>query len=167
MSFEFILPLRPIEPSVRRTTKQIATRLAPRKGLKCRPFLGLHPASRCPRSLFSNRNSVPTCAVALGTRRLRVCGWLGCTRPFHREGPAQFSSLSQPNSGPISPVYPLPPNTLTSSYYLRYSNRHEEQNKFAGSQVQWNGCFAFVLLRMMQTGEEPVKVSLRLASLDL
>src|SRR6202048_1396374 len=32
---------------------------------------------------------------------------------------------------------------------------------------KWNGCFAFVLLRMMQTGEEPVKVSLRLASLDL
>jgi hypothetical protein len=32
---------------------------------------------------------------------------------------------------------------------------------------KWKGCFAFVLLRMMQTGEEPVKVSLRLASLDL
>jgi hypothetical protein len=33
--------------------------------------------------------------------------------------------------------------------------------------AKWKGCFAFVLLRMMQTGEEPVKVSLRLASLDL
>ena len=32
---------------------------------------------------------------------------------------------------------------------------------------KWKGCFAFVLLRMMQTGEEPFKVSLRLASLDL
>jgi len=32
---------------------------------------------------------------------------------------------------------------------------------------KWKGCFAFVLLRIMQTGEEPVKVSLRLASLDL
>jgi len=62
---------------------------------------------------------------------------------------------------------PLPPNTLTSSYYFRHSNKHAAKNKFAGSQVQWKGCFAFVLLRMMQTGEEPVKVSLRLASLDL
>ena len=61
----------------------------------------------------------------------------------------------------------LPPNTLTSSYYFRHSNKDSAKNKFAGSQVQWKGCFAFVLLRMMQTGEEPVKVSLRLASLDL
>jgi hypothetical protein len=78
-----------------------------------------------------------------------------------------LSSRSQSNSGPISRVCPLPPNTLTSSYYFRHSNKHAAKNKFAGSQVQWNGCFAFVLLRMMQTGEEPVKVSLRLASLDL
>ena len=61
----------------------------------------------------------------------------------------------------------LPPNTLTSSYYIRHSNKHTAKNKFAGDQIQWKGCFAFVLLRMMQTGEEPVKVSLRLASLDL
>ena len=61
----------------------------------------------------------------------------------------------------------LPPNTLTSSYYFRHSNKHAEKTKFSGSEVQWNGCFAFVLLRMMQTGKEPVKVSLRLASLDL
>jgi hypothetical protein len=62
---------------------------------------------------------------------------------------------------------PPPPNTLTSSCYFRHSNKHAEKTKFSGSEVQWKGCFAFVLLRMMQTGEEPVKVSLRLASLDL
>ena len=62
---------------------------------------------------------------------------------------------------------PPPPNTLTSFYYFRHSNKHAEKTKFSGSEVQWKGCSAFVLLRMMQTGEEPVKVSLRLASLDL
>jgi hypothetical protein len=86
---------------------------------------------------------------------------------FPSERPSRLSSLSQCNSGPISRVYHLPPNTLTSSYYFRHSNKHAAKNKFAGAQVQWKGCFAFVLLRMMQTGEEPVKVSLRLASLDL
>jgi hypothetical protein len=57
MSFEFILPfLRPIEPSFRRTTKRIATGLAPRKELKRRPFLGLHPDFAVPPNASPNRN---------------------------------------------------------------------------------------------------------------
>jgi hypothetical protein len=53
MSFEFILPfLRPIEPSFHRTTRRIATLLAPRKELKRRPFLGLHPGFALPPALL-------------------------------------------------------------------------------------------------------------------
>ena len=87
-------------------------------------------------------------------------------------GPSIGKALSIVVTEPIQlradfTAYPPPPNTLTSSYYFRQTNKHAEKTKFSGSEVQWNGRFAFVLLRMMQTGEEPVKVSLRLASLDL
>src|ERR1700685_1788111 len=94
----------------------------------------------------------------------------GVHSSFPSERPPRSSSLSQSKSGQLRADItrlPPPPNTLTSSYYFRHSNKHAEKTKFSGSEVQWNGCFAFVLLRMMQTGEEPVKVSLRLASLDL
>jgi hypothetical protein len=36
---------------------RIATRLGPRKELKRRPFLGLHPGFAVPPSVFANRNS--------------------------------------------------------------------------------------------------------------
>ena len=58
MSFEFILPfLRPIEPSFHRTTRRIATGLAPRKELKT-PSLPRTPSRlyRAPRP-FCNRSS--------------------------------------------------------------------------------------------------------------
>ena len=164
MSFEFILPfLRPIEPSFHRTTRRIATLLAPRKEVKRRPFLGLHPGFALPPQRFSqselrcrHENSLLVavgCAVADGWGALVLS--IGKALSIVVIEPIQlwfdFTRL------------PLPPNTLTSSYYFRHSNKHAAKNKFAGSQVQWNGCFAFVLLRMMQTGKEPVKVSLRLA----
>ena len=38
---------------------------------------------------------------------------------------------------------------------------------FFANLIVLKGCLAFVLLRSMQTGKEPVKASLRLASLDL
>jgi hypothetical protein len=94
----------------------------------------------------------------------------GVHSSFPSERPPSIVGIvvTEPNPTPADFTrLPPPPNTLTSSYYFRHSNKHAEKTKFSGSEVQWNGCFAFVLLRMMQTGEEPVKVSLRLASLDL
>jgi hypothetical protein len=85
---------------------------------------------------------------------------------FPSERPSRFVVIEPIQLRSDFKRLPLPPNTLTSNY-VRHSNQHAAKNIFAASQVQWKGCFAFVLLRMMQTGEEPVKVSLRLASLDL
>jgi hypothetical protein len=138
MSFEFILPfLRPIEPSFRRTTKRIATGLAPRKELKRRPFLGLHPGVPCPPAFLpmselqadtSTRSRVAVgCAVA--------DGWGALVLSIGR--PARLWSLSQSNSGPIfTRLRALPPNTLTSSYSFRHSNKHVQRSKFSGSQIQ-------------------------------
>jgi hypothetical protein len=67
---------------------------------------------------------------SLSDARLRMAG---VHSSFPSERPSRLSSLSQSNSGPISSVYP-PPNTLTSSYYFRHSNKHTAKNKFAGSQ---------------------------------
>src|ERR1700723_880505 len=48
----------------------------------------------------------------------------GVRSSFPSERPARLWSLSESNSGPISRA--LPPNTLTSSYYFRHSNKHAE-----------------------------------------
>jgi hypothetical protein len=168
MSFEFILPLlRPIEPSFRRTTKRIATGLAPRKELKRRPFLGLHPGFAVLPQLFSQ--SELQCrhehSLWLAVGRAVADGWGALVLSIGKALPIVVIEPIQLRSDFTR--YPLPPNTLPSSYYFRHSNKHAAKNKFAGSQFQRKGCFAFVLPRMMQTGEEPVKVFLRLASLDL
>jgi hypothetical protein len=54
------------------------------------------PASACPQRGLPIGTSVPPCAVALGSRRLRGCGWLGCTRPFHRKGPLDCRHRANP-----------------------------------------------------------------------
>src|SRR6202034_4593993 len=86
--------------------------------------------------------------------RLRMAG---VHSSFPSERPSRLSSLWPSQLRSDFKRLPLPPNTLTSSYYFRHSNKHAVKNKFAGSQAQWKGCFAFVLLRMMQTGDETVQ----------
>ena len=133
---------------------------------KRRPFLGLHPGVAVPPSVSANRNSSADMPLALGSRGCAVADSWGALA-LSIERAARLSSLPIQLRSDFTRLRALPPNTLTSSYYYRNSNKHAEKTKFSGSEVQRNGCFAFVLLRMMQTGEEPVKVSLQLASLDL
>jgi hypothetical protein len=105
-----------------------------------------------------------------GARIAIVCafadGWRALVLSIGRPGLVAVTEPIQLRSD-LTRLRALLPNTLTSSYYFRHFNKHAGKNKLDGAQVQWKGCFAFVLLRIMQTGEEPVKVSLRLASLDL
>jgi hypothetical protein len=147
-----------IEPSFRRTTKRVATGLAPRKELKRRPFLGLHPGFAVPPALLPIATSVPPRTLALGSRRLRMAG---VHSSFPSERPSRLSSLIQSNSGPISRVYPLPPNTLTSSYYCRHSNKHAQTKpnslglRFSGAAFGWSSFLTFVSRRSLALRSAP------------
>src|SRR5580698_160193 len=81
---------------------------------------------------------------------------------FPSERPSHLSSLSQSSPGSISPVYaPLPPNTLTSSYYLRHSNQHAERKpnslgqKFNGTAFGWSSFLTFVSRRSLPLRSAP------------
>jgi hypothetical protein len=73
-------------------------------------------------------------AVGCGSRMAGVHSSLPSERP------SRLSSLSQSNSGFDFTRLPPPPNTRTSRYYFRHSNKHAAKSKFAGSQVRWKGC---------------------------
>jgi hypothetical protein len=80
---------------------------------------------------------VPPCALALGSRRLRGCGWLGRTRPFHRKArsivvtePIQlrsdFTRLRDRPPKHTDELLPLP----------KFQQTCPDKTKFSGSQVQ-------------------------------
>ena len=55
----------------------ISAKLAPRKGLKRRPFLGLHPGFAVPPAFLPIGTRLPTCALALGSRGYAVADGRG------------------------------------------------------------------------------------------
>jgi hypothetical protein len=57
------------------------------------------PASPRPPAFLTIGTRVPACALAFGSRRLRSCRCLGCTRPFHWKGPLACRHSGNPTSG--------------------------------------------------------------------
>ena len=128
---------------------------------KRRPFLGLHPGFAVPPAFLPIGTRVPPCALALGSRRLRGCGWLGCTRPFHRK--ARSIVVTEPIQlrSDFTRLRALPPNTLTSSYYFRHSNKHAQTkpnslgHRFSGTAFGWSSFLTFVSRRSLPLRSAP------------
>ena len=86
----------------------------------------------------------------------------GVHSSFPSERPAQLSSLSQSNSGPISRVCgPDHQNTLTSAYYSRHSNKHAHRkpdslgHRFSGTAFGWSSFLTFVSRRSLELRSAP------------
>ena len=68
----------------------------------------------------------------------------GCTRPFHRK--ARSIVVTEPIQlrSDFTRLRALPPNTLTSSYYFRHSNKHAQTkpnslgHRFSGTAFGWS-----------------------------
>jgi hypothetical protein len=117
------------------------------------------PASPCPPAFVPIGTRVLH-AAALGSRRLCDCGWLGCTRPFHRKGPARLSSLSESNSD-LTRLRALPLKRLTSSYYFRHSSKHAQTkpnslgHRLSGTAFGWSSFLTFVSRRSLTLRSAP------------
>ena len=119
------------------------------------------PASQCPPAFLRIGTRLPPCAVALGSRRLRGCGWLGRTRPFHRK--ARSIVVTEPIQlrSDFTRLRARPPNTLTSSYYFRHSNQHAQTkpdslgHRFSGTAFGWSSFLTFVSRRSLPLRSAP------------
>jgi hypothetical protein len=103
---------------------------------KRRPFLGLHPGFAVPPAFLPIGTSVPPRALALGSRWLRGCGWLGVHSPFHRKGPLDCRT----NPTPVRfHAFTGPPTKHTDQLLLLPTSQQtcRDKTKFSGSQVQW------------------------------
>jgi hypothetical protein len=90
------------------------------------------PALPCPPAFRPIGTSVPPRALDLSSRRLRGCGWPGCTRASI--GKARSIVVTQPIQLPsdFTRLRALP-RALT---YFRHSNKHVQRSKFSWSQSQ-------------------------------
>jgi hypothetical protein len=114
---------------------RIATQFAPRKGLKRRPFLGLHPGFAVPPSVSANPNSSADARTHYGKPRSRGCRWPGCTRPFLRK--ARSIVVTEPIQLPFH-AFTCPSTKHTDEFLLlpTFQQTCPDKTKFSGSQVQ-------------------------------
>ena len=105
-----------------RPTESVRHTVAPRKGLKRRPFLGLLPGFAVPPAFLLHRN-LKHAHYPLVPRLPRYgFGWAALAS-FHRQGPVHHRR-------------PLPAKTLTSSYCFRSSTNRPRENQILGSEAQ-------------------------------
>jgi hypothetical protein len=130
-----------------------------RRDSKCRPFLGLHPGFAVPPAFLPIGIRVLTCALDLASRGCAGAdGWGALVLSIARR--ARLSSLSQSNSD-FTRLRALPPNTLTSSYYFRHSNKHAQRkpnslgHKFSGTAFGWSSFLTFVSRRSLALRSAP------------
>ena len=127
----------------------------------CRPFLGLHPGFAVPPSVSANRNSSAAMRTRSGSRGCAVAdGWgalvlsIGKARSIVVTEPIQLRS-------DFTRLRALPPNTLTSSYYFRHSNKHAQtkpnslDHRFSGAAFGWSSFLTFVSRRSLELRSAP------------
>src|ERR1700722_15982786 len=100
-------------------------RLPPRKGLKRRPFLGLHPGFAVPPSVSSQSELPGRHAHSLGIAVSSAVadGWGALALSIGKAPSIVVTEPIQLRSD-FTRLRALPPDTLTSSHYFRHSNQH-------------------------------------------
>jgi hypothetical protein len=104
---------------------------------------------------------VPTCALALGS-----CGWAdadGWGALVLSIGKACSIVVTEPIQlrSDFRRSRDLPPNTLTSSYYFRHSNKHAQTkpnslgHMFSGTAFGWSSFLTFVSRRSLELRSAP------------
>ena len=90
------------------------------------------PASPCPPAFLPIRTRVPTHALTMGSRRLRGCGWPGCTRPFLRK--ARSIVVTEPIQLPFH-AFTCPSTKHTDEFLLlpTFQQTCPDKTKFSGS----------------------------------
>jgi len=119
------------------------------------------PASPCPPAFLPIGTRVPPCAVALGSRRLRGCGWLGAL--VLSIGKARSIVVTEPIQlrFDFTRLRARPSNTLTSSYHFRHSNKHAQRQPnslghgFSGTAFGWSSFLTFVSRRSLPLRSAP------------
>jgi hypothetical protein len=138
---------------------RIATRLAPKKGLKRRPFLGLIPASPSPPAFLPIRTRAPTCALALGSRGCAVAdGWGAFALSIGM--PARLPSLSQSNSAPIFARLRAPRQThelllLPTFQQTCQTKQNSLSRRFSGTAFGWSSFLTFASRQSLQLRSAP------------
>ncbi len=91
-----------------------------------------------PPSVSANWNSSADMRSRSGSPRLRGCGWLGCTRPFHQKGPLHCRHSANPTSVRFDAFTRPPPNKHTDELLLlpTLQKACPDKTKFSRSQVQ-------------------------------
>jgi hypothetical protein len=119
------------------------------------------PASPCPPAFLPIGTRVPTFALALGSRWLRGADrWgalvlsIGKARSIVVTEPIQLRS-------DFTRLRALPPNTLTSSYNFRHSNKRAQTkpnslgHRFSGTAFGWSSFLTFVSRRSLELWSAP------------
>jgi hypothetical protein len=118
-------------------------------------------ASACPPAFLPIGTRVPTCALAwlAAAARLRMAG-VHSSFPF---GKARSIVVTEPIQlrFDFTRLPARPPNTPTSSYYFRHSNKHDQTkpnslgHRFSGTAFGWSSFLTFVSRRSLELRSAP------------
>jgi len=137
-------------------------RLPPRKGLKRRPFLGLHPGFAVPPSVSSQSELPGRHAHSLGIAVSSAVadGWGALALSIGKAPSIVVTEPIQLRSD-FTRLRALPPDTLTSSHYFRHSNQHAQtkpnslDDRFRCTAFGWSSFLTFVSGRSLELRSAP------------